>query len=55
VKKFAKAEGLSVVLESSSQTQGMPGSVVFFEEKMDITDKVIDLYNKDGKGAEPAR
>jgi len=45
IKTYGKSQGFSLVLESSSQTQGMPGSVVLFDEKMDITDKIIELYN----------
>lgn len=46
---FAKKEGLSVIMESSSRTQGMPGSVIWSDKKLDITEKVIDLYNKAAK------
>ncbi|MBI3795303.1 MAG: OmpH family outer membrane protein [Nitrospinae bacterium] len=52
VKKYAKVSGLSLVLESSFQTQATPGSVVFSDEKLDITDKMIELYNKETKGSE---
>jgi outer membrane protein len=52
IKSYSKAAGFTLVLESSSQTQGMPGSVVWFDDKMDITDKVIELYNSAGKTTE---
>ena len=55
IRAYAKSEGLSLVLESSSQTQGMPGSVVLSDKSMDITDKVIELYNNAGKEPEKPR
>lgn len=42
----AKQEGLNMIFESSSGTQGMPGSVIWFDPKNDITPKIIELYNK---------
>ncbi len=43
---YAKAEGLGLIFESSSRTQGMPGSVIWYDPKNDITPKIIELYNK---------
>lgn len=55
IKSYAASEGFTVVLESSSQTQGMPGSVVWYDKKLEITDKVIELYNAAGKDSEKPR
>jgi len=49
LKDYAKAEGYTVIFESSPQTQGMPGSVIWADGRMDITDKLIELYNKSAK------
>lgn len=46
VDTYAKGEGLGLVFESSARTQGMPGSVIWFDQKNDITAKIIELYNK---------
>lgn len=46
VDAYAKGEGLGMIFESSSRTQGMPGSVIWFDQKNDITQKIIELYNK---------
>ncbi len=43
---YAKQEGFGMIFESSARTQGMPGSVIWFDQKNDITAKVIELYNK---------
>lgn len=43
---YAKGEGLAMIFESSTRTQGMPGSVIWFDPKNDITPKIIELYNK---------
>ena len=43
---YSKQEGLNMIFESSPGTQGMPGSVVWFDPKSDITPKIIELYNK---------
>lgn len=43
---YAKGEGLSMIFESSARTQGMPGSVIWYDLKNDITPKIIELYNK---------
>lgn len=43
---YAKQEGLGMIFESSARTQGMPGSVIWYDPKNDITPKIIELYNK---------
>ncbi len=52
LKDFAKGEGYTVILESSQQSQGMPGSVVWFDGRLDITEKMISLYNAKGASKE---
>ncbi len=45
IKNHASSEGLTIIFESSAQSKGMPGSVVWYDKKLDVTDKVIELYN----------
>jgi outer membrane protein len=53
IKTYSKSEGYSLVLESGPQLQGLPGgSVLHYEESMDITDKVIRMYDVAAKNAE---
>lgn len=53
IKSYAKSEGYSLILESGPQLQGLPGgSVIHYEDGMDITDKVIRMYDVAAKNAE---
>ncbi len=49
VDTYAKDQHLDMILESSARSQGMPGSVVWYDPKKDVTDAIISLYNKTAK------
>ncbi len=51
--EFAKAEKYDMLVEAGQQAEGLPGAILYFDETMDITDKIIELYNrKTGEKAE---
>lgn len=44
--KYAKEQGYTIILEGGKQTPGVPGSLIYSDEAIDITKTVMDLYNK---------
>jgi outer membrane protein len=46
LKKYAKEQGYTLVLEGGQKTPGVPGSLIYSDDEIDITKAVMDLYNK---------
>ncbi len=46
---YAKVEKFDMVLEASQQPSGAPGVVIFSSSNVNITDKIIELYNEKSK------
>jgi len=44
--EFAAKEGYTIVFEGGRQAPGVPGSIVYYDDAVDITDKIIELFNK---------
>jgi len=44
--EFAAKEGYTVVFEGGRQAPGVPGAIVYYDDAVDITDKIIELFNK---------
>ena len=42
---YAKSENYDLLLEAGQQAAGVPGAILYFKQAMDVTDKVIELYN----------
>lgn len=44
--EYAKRENYDLIVEAGQQAAGIPGFIVYFDETLDITDRIIELYNK---------
>ncbi len=44
--EYAAKEGYTVIFEGGRQAPGVPGSIVYYDDTVDITDKIIELFNK---------
>jgi len=44
--EYAAKEGYTVVFEGGRQAPGVPGSIVYYDDAVDITDNIIELFNK---------
>ncbi|GMT42614.1 MAG: membrane protein [bacterium] len=43
---YAKNNNFSIILEAGNSNANMPGMVLYNDKKVDVTDDVINLYNK---------
>jgi len=46
VREYAKDEGYDLVFEAGTQAAGGSMTVLYFGKEVDLTDKMIELYNK---------
>lgn len=44
--KYAKEKSFTLILEKGQQTPGVPGSLIFHDNSLDITNEIISIYNK---------
>jgi len=44
--EFAAKEGYTIIFEGGRQAPGVPGSIVYYDDAVDITDSVIEIFNK---------
>lgn len=46
LKEYAEKEEFTVIFEAGQQAPGVPGTIVYRNEAIDITRKIIELYDK---------
>ena len=49
IEAYAKSEKYDLLVEAGEQATGAPGAIIYYNNALDITDKVISRYNKANK------
>lgn len=54
IREYSRGQGFDAVIDASGQTLNGIESIIYFDDKLDITARVIEAINKGARGTAPA-